>query len=938
MKKLLSIILFFQIYTCACEGLGPQAVARETPPILNYPPTAYKAHKQNWALHQNADQFIYAANSDGLLEFDGSVWKLYPFPDGQIVRAVLCDDAATKAGKGRIYVGGFGEFGFWKKNERGQLRYVSLSKNLPFASLKTEEIWNILKTPSYIYFQSFSRIYRYDGKKVVEIAASGNFMFLHYVQGRLLIQLIGRGLHELIGEKLFPIPGTDSLAPASVSSILSFDQKRILVATAKHGLYLIENNTLTRWTIPLAPELTRNIINKAIVLRNNQGFAFGTIKNGLYILDQNGQLKLKINKQNVLQNNTVLALTEDRAGNLWAGLDQGIDLIRLRSPLLFYNTVGNPLGTTYAAALWKGNLYVGSNNGVFVKKWLSSEEFRPIPGLEGQVWNLSVVNDELLCGHNDATFRITESGIQKLSNVTGGWIFLPVVQAQDTFLIQGAYNGLHVYRKMANHWTYAKAIKGVPPLPIRQIVQDETGGLWLAHAYKGLYYAQLNSRLDSVLQWKELTAPKDISSTFSIEINRWKNKIYFRSGQSYFESAASGELKPATDLPPETEPYKIRTGISQEWFRVFNNRVELHSPSSTITRLDLSLIRNSETILALDSSYYFFCLDNGYALYNRNQTRSTATTATRPVLRRVMNLLNTNEDFSLKNGEVIPAPTRSLRISYALPVFGQPVYYQYRLMGLSEQWSDASQQSFVEYTNLAPGEYTFELRSSQSTATATYTFTIAPFWYETLWAKMLTVLVGLVMIIALVIYQEKRFKVHRKKLLAEQEEKLRQHRLLSERRIMEIQNENLQKEIKNKSQQLSNVAINVVRKNEILEEIRDELQQVKEELGQQLPTIHYQKLLNSIERNVAGKEDWVLFEDNFNEIHEEFFMRLRNLYPTITPSELRLAACLRMNLSTKEMAPVLGISVRGVEIKRYRLRRKLGLDPDVNLVDYMLDI
>jgi hypothetical protein len=174
--------------------------------------------------------------------------------------------------------------------------------------------------------------------------------------------------------------------------------------------------------------------------------------------------------------------------------------------------------------------------------------------------------------------------------------------------------------------------------------------------------------------------------------------------------------------------------------------------------------------------------------------------------------------------------------------------------------------------------------------------------------------------------------------LEEQEEKLRQQTLLNERRIIEIRNENLQSEIKNKSQQLSNVAINVVRKNEILQEIRDELQQVKQELGQQLPNIHYQKLLHSIERNVAGKDDWVLFEENFNEVHDEFFKRLKKTCPEISPSELRLAACLRMNLSSKEMAPVLGISLRGIEIKRYRLRKKLHLSNDFNLNEYMMEI
>lgn len=109
-------------------------------------------------------------------------------------------------------------------------------------------------------------------------------------------------------------------------------------------------------------------------------------------------------------------------------------------------------------------------------------------------------------------------------------------------------------------------------------------------------------------------------------------------------------------------------------------------------------------------------------------------------------------------------------------------------------------------------------------------------------------------------------------------------------------------------------------------------------MGQQLPTMHYNKLLHSIERNVSGKEDWKLFEDNFNDVHDEFFKRLKNINASITPSELRLAACLRMNLATKEMAPALGISVRGVEIKRYRLRKKLDIGNDTNLNEYMMEV
>ncbi|CAG5070041.1 hypothetical protein DYBT9623_02781 [Dyadobacter sp. CECT 9623] len=912
------------------------AFAQETPPLINFFSSEYKAHNQNWAISQSSDGVIYAANSDGLMEYDGASWKLYPLPDGQIVRAVLCDGSAKEQ---RIYVGGFAEFGYWRKEADGQLKYYSLSKSANFKSLKTEEIWHILKTPDYIYFQSFAKIYRYDGKNLIEMEAEGNFMFLRYVHNRLLIHVIDRGLYELKGEKFVNLPGTDALSSTIVTSLLPLSRERILITTTKNGLLIWENGELQPWNIPQAEELKKNIINKAIILSRDSSIAIGTIQNGVYIISKHGDFKYQFNKETGLQNNTVIALAEDSRKKLWIGMDQGISLAEMSSPIISYQTNDNPLGSTYAAALWHGKLYVGSNKGVFVKKWPSSEPFRAVPGLEGQTWMLKVFNDQLLCGHNDATFRIDEQGARKISNITGGWVMLPIASGNDTLLLQGAYNGLHAYKKNKDGlWTYAHRVRGVPPTPIRQIVRDENGLFWLAHAYKGLFSAELTPRLDSALTWKEFKSPDHIPSEFSVEIFKWKNKIHIRSGNKFLEPGPAQSLKNSIDFTPEDEPFKVRTGIGDDWFKVFMNRVTLYSSGQSPKQLSLKLIRNTETIIPLTNNHYFFCLDNGYALYDRSSDIDAGAIDSAPIVRKVSNLRNLGETFRISGNPALPAEFRALRINYALPEYGRSVQYRYRLRGLTDQWSEWTDQSFVEFTNLESADYVFEVRSSLNDLVTSYQFSVQPRWRETIFARILFAFLIAVALIGLIFYQEKRLARHRRRLIAEQEEKLRQQRLSSERQIMQIQNEKLQSEIQSKSQQLSNVAINVVRKNEILEEISSELKQVKAELGQQLPNIHYQKLLHSIERNVAGKDDWLLFEQNFDEVHEQFFKRLRQISPTISPSELRLAACLRMNLSTKEMAPVLGISVRGVEIKRYRLRKKLGLGMDANLVEFMMDV
>lgn len=935
-KKYLSSF-FSLIVLCAGMVCPYLALAQETPQLVNFPNTLYKAHNQNWAIDQDKDHIIYTANSDGLLEYDGATWKLHPFPNRQIVRTVLCD--VLPSGEKRIYVGGFSEFGYWQKTSNGQLVYHSLSKNVDFASLKTEEIWHIVKRGKEIYFQSFARIYKYDGKRITEIKTSGNFMFMRNVGNRLFIQILTDGIFELQKDKFVKLPGTESLAASVVYDILPLPQNRILIVTSKQGLFIWDKGVMTEWKFPVSEELKRSIINKAVQLHPDGSLAVGTILKGLYVIDKNGNLKYHFQKENGLQNNTVLALFEDSRKHIWLGLDQGIDLIKLSSPLISYQTNNNPLGSTYAAAIWKGKLYVGSNNGVFVKKWLSSEPFYQIPGLEGQTWSLKVVDDQLLCGHNDATFRIEENGVKKISSITGGWFFQPVFSKNEQFLLQGSYTGLHVYKKnKTGEWTYGFAVKGVPPVPIKQIAKAKDGSFWLAHAYKGLFHAVLTAELDSATVWNEYNSPLDIPSEFAVEVTSWKNSVLIRSGNDFFQPDKTGKLSLSSDIKTSDEdPFKIRTGLGTDWFKVYLNHVVYYDKKES-RPLDLALLRNNETIIPISDRYYFFCLDNGYALYDRTVSEKPVTAVLAPMIRKIANLRNLSEVFSTTTNTHLPQNVRSVRIMYALPVFGQNVQYKYRLRGLSDQWSEWTDQSYVEYTNLESKDYHFEIKTNLNDRVTAYAFVVDPFWYETVWAKLLFVLLAAATLTGVIFYQEKRLISHRKKLLTEQEEKLRQQNLLSERRIIEIRNENLQNEIRNKSQQLSNVAINVVRKNEILQEIRDELQQVKQELGQQLPNIHYQKLLNSIERNVAGKDDWLLFEENFNEVHDEFFKRLKKICPAISPSELRLAACLRMNLSSKEMAPVLGISIRGIEIKRYRLRKKLELANDANLNEYMMEV
>src|SRR5690606_24299297 len=107
-------------------------------------------------------------------------------------------------------------------------------------------------------------------------------------------------------------------------------------------------------------------------------------------------------------------------------------------------------------------------------------------------------------------------------------------------------------------------------------------------------------------------------------------------------------------------------------------------------------------------------------------------------------------------------------------------------------------------------------------------------------------------------------------------------------------------------------------------------------MGDRLPKKYANQLLSLIDKGLQDEREWEVFEQLYDQAHGDFFKRLKDDYPQLTPSDLRLCAYLRMNLASKEIAPLLSISVRGVEERRYRLRKRLDLSADVNLTEMIM--
>src|SRR5690606_1073901 len=152
-----------------------------------------------------------------------------------------------------------------------------------------------------------------------------------------------------------------------------------------------------------------------------------------------------------------------------------------------------------------------------------------------------------------------------------------------------------------------------------------------------------------------------------------------------------------------------------------------------------------------------------------------------------------------------------------------------------------------------------------------------------------------------------------------------------EQELMQLKNDKLKQDIDNKNRELAISTMSLIKKNEFLNQIKEELKNT-DNLKSVKPVIKI------IDKNINTTDDSKFFQEAFNNADKDFFKKVKSKHPKLTPDDLKLCAYLRLNLSSKEIAPLLNISPRSAEVKRYRLRKKMELPHETGLTNYILEL
>ncbi|MBM3178125.1 MAG: hypothetical protein FJZ78_08980 [Bacteroidetes bacterium] len=911
------------------------SVAQLAPPLRYYNVQEYKASGQNWKITHNHQGTVFFANNDGILVAESNHWQLLPSVNESIVRSVLFD-------KDRLYVGMYMEFGFYQQDNRGKFSYTSLSEKIKSALIEDEQFWNIFRLGNEIIFQSLDQliIYHPEKENFRHVASSHRIIQGYVSNQRLFIQNNKKDILELKNGIWNPIALGDELNQAQISFLQTKENGNIELLDEWGNLFIGKTGA---WSMVKRLGLNEAHIYSTTLL-SNQEVVVGTISDGIRVYDQSWNLLYAVGSSNGIRNNTVLSIHQDETGNIWVGLDNGVMCINHTAPLSGYVDQQNEIGTIYAAALHNGKEYLGTNIGLFTRQAGSDQRYELIRGTSGQVWSLQTIGESLFVGHHNGSFQIQNETLIHTGSSTGTWKFISL--PEEGAILAGTYQGIEILKKRGGDWKLDHSITGFP-LSARHLEMVSTRQWLVSHEYKGVFLLEPDSTFSKINSVKKI---EQLEKGIHSALAKFDGQVWFYSkkGLFRFNPAKQNFIRQDwADAALDSTGYYSGKMIpiqpeSLTFFReneVLFMQKQVTDTTYSFATLPVSIaqlkpMRGFENISPWSEQNFLMGGLNQYLVMDQQPQFNKQI---EPLIYSCLAQSAKNPDFqvNLQDG-TIPSDYRLVKIRFGTPIHQayQEIQYQYRLVGLSEEWSPWTKAEEANFGNLPPGQYYFQLKTAlpgQAEPSITeFQFRIArPFFQSPM--MIVVYLLGIITLVYLIhrsytgYYQKQQFK-----LIEENEKNLKLNQLTLEQAYVKEKNDFLENQFGKKKKELAQTLIHLNKNIELLSEVRSFLGK--------LPGDGKNAMLNKIDANLSDEDSWTLLETAFNQIDQQFLSKLKAMGGDLSPSDLKLCVYLRLNLSSKEIASLLNISGKSVEIKRYRLRKKLGLEGNSSLQQFILGI
>nr|WP_321411721.1 LuxR C-terminal-related transcriptional regulator [uncultured Carboxylicivirga sp.] len=882
--------------------LYPQIVEAYSylPVVKCYTKDNYNAGRQNWDVDTDSYGILYFGNNSGLLRNIYGNWQLTATDNNDAIRSIcIINDT--------IWTGGVTEYGYFVKNSPDDLKYHRLG------NVEGGQIWEVVSFDNKVFFQTQGLILVYNKatKEISRITCDYGFFSIQVWNDNLWALMRNGGIGVLKGGQFSQVSRFEQLNNSEVRKV--FVHNKSLYITMFDGkIWSYDGQDLVK--VNISKEIEGNSFFTGYSYRDNS-LLIGTISEGMVqIENQTGQIITKVNSSTDLIDNTVLAIGEDNNGNIWLGLDYGIAYVEMQNAIKpIFNR-----GATYSILEYDNSTFIATNKGFYQS--VGNNSFELIENSEGQVWRIKLIDDRMFVCHNKGLFLWDGSSL-KAQYLNDGVMDVERFHHSDMYLVS-AYSGLWLaeYEKGKLNVIENLNIWGNPKL----IDDQDNDCIWADSKWGSVMSLSLDSNNHLIR--------KDYPQMSNYFVGEDKLVFYNNESLFYFNS---GNFQQASDVPL----VNIKgSGISAMDFDRNLNYVgyvqngipnlltnlrdgNYYSYEKILSSLKGSLIEGDEFI-DLYNSEMRIATDRGVMTFNpESNTKSTPKSVSVISYIEVTQVGETLPEVYtypyIVDQILLPAGNKQIAFHFGNNcVSTDLVESRYRLWPYDKDWSEwDSDLQIKEYTQLKGGQYKFTLQfriNGGNISEQSIGFDIDKYWYQTNWIIVPIILIFLMCILLTVRIMN---RVNRYKL---QKEQVRHKQVIAE------------KSISMKNDQLLQYTEVISRKNEFLLELKDGLAKMRNSESKQWE--------NKILDEVNNEKKNFIFHKLFSEVHQDFIQRLTEKYPDLTANEIRTLSFVRINLGTKEIANLMNISSKSVDVSRYRIRKKMNLPHEVDLYQFIREL
>ena len=737
------------------------------PYLRNFPPDEYNSHPQNWSIAQNEQGVIYIANGDGLLEFDGARWNhtstLTP------LRSLATDNSGT------LYAGSISDIGFFSPDSLGALHYTSLRSHLDEANRDFTDVWQTFVLQDGVYFCSHKYIFRWANEAFTVWTTTTAYNLALRVDDQLYVHERGTGLLRLDGEELVLDPGGAFFERRQPRFMASYDESSVLIGTYAGDLFLYDGNTAVPLETSAEAYLKKSNIYGGADIPGGY-FAIGTMRGGVVILDQTGNIYQVINETAGLQNNAVWFIHPYIQGGLWLGLNSGLTYVEAPAALSQFPAELGLEGGVESILRHRDTLYVGTSRGVYYLAADTLREdrgpmFKAVSGIENYGWTLLSAGNTLLAGTSVGIYRIEGNEATMLPEPEGvdlQTIFHLYRSPQDTSIIYAATgNGLGVLKLVDEQWEIDHQVKDAY-YKLYRVAQDEQeriwGGMDVGVVRIAPSFASGDDAAEEQYEVVRYDTTHGLPATGTFVGSVQGNLMIGAEDGLYKFDESRNEFVPDTHLG-DTGKYWGLFWTEDQRGRLWSSQIDREGGPAIVTvgagQQDGTYAWDNTPFLRVQDLGYVTAIvpeengevwigsPNGLFRYDASKERERAEGSS-ALVRRVTAAGDSTVYFGAGPSPVpvLPYQKNTLRFEYASTNYEAESQNQYQIYldGFDASWSNWSAESQKEYTNLPEGDYQFRVRArnvyGQLSQEAAFGFHILPPWYRTWWSYGLYLLLA----------------------------------------------------------------------------------------------------------------------------------------------------------------------------------------------------